>query len=83
MILPIFESKEIGLFISIINCYLAALLWVIIEGTASPEVNYFVWHFGPKGHQEPRNEVESLTLPKKLLGLNQEPYDSDYNTLAS
>ena len=34
----------------------------------SPNLNHCVLHSRPEGHQEPRNEVESLSLVEHLLG---------------
>ena len=38
-------------------------------------------HLWPKGHGEPHNKVGSLSLAKHVVGLIQEPSDSDYNAL--
>ena len=34
----------------------------------SPDVNHCILHFRPKGYREPRNEVGSLNLAKRLVG---------------
>ena len=62
---PVYNGKKIlGVFLTAI--WLPhSQLWRQLQ---SPKVNHCVLHFQCKGHQEPPNEIESLSLAECLVG---------------
>ena len=47
----------------------------------SPDVYHSVFIFSTRGHQEPRNEVGSLSPAEPLVGFEAGTFDSYYNAL--